>query len=155
VRSREQISDSSVRKQTAGDVVLLTVPLKPEYFQLVRLAAAGLGAHAALDQELTDDLKLAVSEACACLLRSAEDGEVGPGEKESVINVRFELSADGWEIRVSADGVSSLCGLDSTEFSPLSEEALRVKVMQALVDEVESVADEGGLHYLRLRKGFS
>jgi serine/threonine-protein kinase RsbW len=160
VRSREEISDPNVRDMTAGDTVLLTVPLKPEYVQLVRLAVAGLGAHAELGREVTDDVKLAVSEACACLLRVVEnqrDGEAEAGEAEAgtTLTVRFDLCADGWEIKVSAESLTTTCALDTSELSPLSEEALRVKVMQALMDEVESIAEDRGVRFLRLRKALS
>jgi anti-sigma regulatory factor (Ser/Thr protein kinase) len=61
-----------------GRTVRLTIPAKPEYITLSRLALAGLSRVRDFSDETLADLKLALTEACSNSVRHAyRDGE-GP-----------------------------------------------------------------------------
>ena len=51
--------------------VVLEVPAKPEYLLLARLAATGVGRSAGASEETVADLKLAITEAVANVVRHA------------------------------------------------------------------------------------
>ena len=82
-----------------GDVnesrtVRLTIPAKPEYITLSRLALSGLSRVRPLADETLADLKLALTEACSNSVRHAygDDGgqvEIGGGAHGRGSRLRF------------------------------------------------------------------
>ena len=135
--------------------ISLVIPRKAEYIGLCRLIAGVVGARDMLDEEVIADVKLAVSEACTCFLWGPEgspprtdDGSAG---KPSSLRVDFDISPDAWEITVSdPDGVHRLT--PAAGQGPMSEEALGLTIITALVDSIERIdSDEGG-SVLRLMK---
>ncbi len=85
-------------EQEAGDEdshrteqIELTIPARPEYVAVVRLAAAGIAARMLFSYDDIEDLKIAVSEACAAAVQAG-------GEH---VAVRFGLAPDRLEIRVA------------------------------------------------------
>jgi serine/threonine-protein kinase RsbW len=56
---------------TGSDVVLLTVPADGAYLGVLRTAAAGLAARLQFTLDEIEDLRIAVDEACAMLIRLA------------------------------------------------------------------------------------
>src|SRR2546428_579703 len=82
-----------------GPSVRLTIPAKPEYITLVRLALSGLSRLRPLSEETLGDMKLAVTEACSNSVRHGY-GEEGEG----VVDVVYELQPDRLVIQVAADG---------------------------------------------------
>lgn len=69
----------------------LTIPARPEYVGVVRLAAAGIAGRMLFSYDDIEDLKIAVSEACAQAVQAG-------GEQ---VAVRFDVAADRLEIRVA------------------------------------------------------
>ena len=65
--------------------VRLTIPAKPEYITLSRLALSGLSRVRPLAEETLADLKLALTEACSNSVRHAYD------EKGGHVSISFEL----------------------------------------------------------------
>src|SRR6184192_1368402 len=92
----------SVHAHTAnvadGPTVRLTIPAKPEYITLVRLALSGLSRLRTLSEETLGDLKLAVTEACSNSVRH------GYGDGEGVVEILYELQPDRLVIEVADDG---------------------------------------------------
>src|SRR5437660_12605949 len=82
-----------------GPSVRLTIPAKPEYITLVRLALSGLSRLRPLSEEILGDLKLAVTEACSNSVRHGygEDGE-------GVVEILYELQPDRLVVEVVDDG---------------------------------------------------
>ena len=81
-----------------GRTVRLTIPAKPEYITLSRLALAGLARVRPLADETLADLKLALTEACSNSVRHAyEDGE-------GHVDISFELRDDRLIVEVADDG---------------------------------------------------
>ena len=112
--------------------VRLTIPAKPEYITLSRLALAGLSRVRNLGDDTLADLKLALTEACSNSVRHAYGG--GDGH----VDISFELLEDRLIVEV-ADGGS---GFEPDELSPkgseeLSEGGLGIAIIHSIADEVE------------------
>ena len=113
--------------------VRLTIPAKPEYITLSRLALAGLSRVRPLPEETLADLKLALTEACSNSVRHAYD------EAGGHVSICFELHDDRLIVEVTDDG---------TGFAPaaadgdgagaeLSEGGLGIAIIRSIADEVE------------------
>lgn len=118
-----------------GDVVTLSVPAATGYVSLVRSVAAGLAARLDLDLDHVEDLRLAVSEACAVLLPlSADSG-------------RIEVT-----LRVQDGGVAVDLQTATAASSVLADDSFAWTVLEALADEVASTVTDG-VASIRLRFG--
>src|SRR5919109_5307475 len=80
-------------------VVRLTIPARPEYITLCRLALTGIARLRSLSDELVADLKLALTEAASNSVRHAY-GEADVG----VVEICYELLPDRLVIEVTDDG---------------------------------------------------
>ncbi len=74
--------------------VVLSVPADSIYLSVVRTAAAGLGARLDFTLDDIEDLRIAVDEACALLLKQARG--------DSTLDVAFTLDLDSLRARVTA-----------------------------------------------------
>ena len=81
-----------------GRTVRLTIPAKPEYITLSRLALAGLSRVRDFSDETLADLKLALTEACSNSVRHAYE------EGEGRVDISFELRDDRLIVEVADDG---------------------------------------------------
>jgi serine/threonine-protein kinase RsbW len=123
-----------------GRVVRLTIPAKPEYISLSRLALAGLSRVRDFSDETLADLKLALTEACSNSVRHAYDG--GEGHVE----ISFELRDDRLIVEVADDGA----GFEPPEIASnggaadLSEGGLGIAIIRSIADEVEIGGGPGG-----------
>ena len=131
----------------AGDgipTVRLTIPAKPEYITLVRLALSGLSRLRPLGEETLGDMKLAVTEACTNSVRH------GYQEGEGRVEILYELQPDRLVVEVADDGP----GFDATGDRPteenLAEGGLGIAIIKAVSDEFESGERSDG-HGSRLR----
>src|SRR5262245_66692135 len=95
----------------AGRVVRLTIPARPEYIALCRLALTGLAHLRPISDELVADLKLALTEATSNSVRHAY------GETEGTVEISYELTGDLLSIEVSDDGE----GFDPAEDTDLGD----------------------------------
>jgi len=126
--------------------IRLTIPAKPEYITLGRLALTGIARLRAepFPQEVLGDLKLALTEACTNSVRHAyADGE-------GTVEILYELHADHLVVEVSDRGEGfeppEKLGRVLTE-SELSEGGLGIAIIAALADEFEiSERADGGSH---------
>ncbi len=128
-------------------VVALTIPARPEFIALGRLALTGLARTRALSQEVVADLKLALTEACSNSVRHAYDeGRLG------VVRIRYELSPDKIVIEVDDEG----SGFDPETIAQAQEEldegGLGIAIIRALTDELEIGARPEGGSRLRFTK---
>jgi len=145
----------------SGEAVVLEIPARAEYLALCRLAVAGLGAAAGLEEDEVADLKVAVSEACSSFV--AKKGDSGSGEDHvtleaassqdpATLKIDFTLAADSWTVditgpathpagRPSTGGGTGDEGVgdeSSGDESAEDESDLGMMVMQAMVSEVRS-----------------
>jgi serine/threonine-protein kinase RsbW len=128
-------------------VVALTIPARPEFIALGRLALTGLARTRALSQEIVADLKLALTEACSNSVRHAYDeGRLG------VVQIRYELGPDRMVIEVDDDG----SGFDPQTIrraqAELDEGGLGIAIIRALTDDLEIGARPEGGSRLRFTK---
>jgi serine/threonine-protein kinase RsbW len=124
--------------QAASDSVRLTIPAKPEYITLVRLALTGLAGLRSLPDETLGDLKLAVTEAASNSVRHAY------GNGDGTVEVVYELEQDRLTVEVNDDGQGFVHPAARTDRSELDEGGLGIAIIQALADEFEVGARPGG-----------
>ena len=113
-------------------LVRLTIPAKPEYITLSRLALAGLARVRRFGDDTLADLKLALTEACSNSVRHAYGG--GDGH----VDISFELLEDRLIVEVVDDGT----GFEPDDVSAngrdeLSEGGLGIAIIRSIADEVE------------------
>lgn len=113
--------------------VRLTIPAKPEYITLSRLALSGLSRVRPFADETLADLKLALTEACSNSVRHAYDGDGGH------VSISFELRDDRLIIEVADDGTGfqpETADKNGDE-AELSEGGLGIAIIRSIADEVE------------------
>ena len=136
------------RMSDEGRLVSLTIPARPEYITLGRLALTGIAGLRPLSDETLHDLKRALTVACTNSVRHAyHDG--GEGKVEIV----YELEPDSLAVEVGDDGpgFEPAARLADGE-SELAEGGLGIAIIRALADEVEIGDRSGGGSRLRFVK---
>ena len=136
-------------------VVNLSIPAKPEYVVLCRLALAGVLRDQRFSEEAVADLKLALSEACSNSVRHAyptQDGDAGH------VRVLFRLLDDRVVLGISDDGD----GFDENDdmiTEPLpdgtvvaGEGGMGISLIKAVVDEFKLERPKAGGTCLTLTK---
>lgn len=144
-------SISVAREGTASvereGVVALTIPARPEFIALGRLALTGLARTRALSQEVVADLKLALTEACSNSVRHAYDEG-----RRGIVQIRYELSPEKFVIEVDDEG----SGFDPQTIERAQEEldegGLGIAIIRALTDELEIGSRPEGGSRLRFTK---
>jgi serine/threonine-protein kinase RsbW len=127
-----------------SSTVRLTIPAKPEYITLVRLALSGLSKLRPLSEEALGDLKLAVTEACTNSVRHGyENGE-------GVVEILYELQPDRFVVEVSDDGPGFDASGDRPSEDNLAEGGLGIAIIKAVSDEFEA-GDRAEGHGSKLR----
>ena len=131
-----------------GRSVRLTIPAKPEYITLGRLALTAIAGVRPVSDETLHDLKLALTEACTNSVKHAY-GEDGVGS----VDIVYELLADRLAVEVGDAG----SGFDPNADHPGADDALEegglgIEIIRALTDEVEIGEREGGGSRLRFVK---
>ncbi len=129
----------------AAEIVEVTIPPKPEFVSVARLTAATVAARQSFTYDEIEDLKIAVSEACAALIVAGTEG--------TPLTLRFAWEADALEIRIETGGPGvELAAVSPQTKQPLDETRLGVFLMQCLVDEVDVGRGAQGKAGLRLVK---
>jgi serine/threonine-protein kinase RsbW len=139
---------------TALAAVRLTIPAKPEYITLGRLALTALSRVRPVSDETLSDLKVALTEACTNSVRHAyRNGRRGH------VEILYELEPDRLAIEVVDDGsgieLDDIPDLEGDNIDELTEGGLGIALIKALADEVEISDREGGGSRLRFVKFFA
>jgi serine/threonine-protein kinase RsbW len=134
-----------------GQAIRLTIPAKPEYITLGRLALTGISRLRAepLSAEVLGDLKLALTEACTNSVRHAY------GDGTGLVNILYELHSDRLVVEVSDSGEgfeASSARAASVDDAELAEGGLGIAIIEALSDELEIGEGDGGGSRLRFVK---
>ena len=131
-----------------GRSVRLTIPARPEYITLGRLALTAIAGVRPLSDETLHDLKLALTEACTNSVKHAY-GEDGRGS----VDIVYELLSDRLAVEVGDAGSGfELRNGEAGEGDELAEGGLGIEIIRALTDEVEIAEREGGGSRLRFVK---
>ena len=124
---------AAVSDAAQDKIVRLTIPAKPEYIALSRLALTGLARVRPLPPDTLADLKLALTEACSNSVRHAY------GDAEGHVEIRFELQDDRLVVEVTDDGTGF--GLAESvgtgDGDELTEGGLGIAIIRSIADEVE------------------
>src|SRR5438067_5392881 len=94
-------ADSTAHRADGDEArtVRLTIPARPEYITLCRLALTGISRLRPLSEELLADLKLALTEAASNSVRHAYGDHTG-----GLVEIVYELHPDRLVIEVSDEG---------------------------------------------------
>jgi serine/threonine-protein kinase RsbW len=115
-----------------GRSVRLTIPARPEYISLGRLALSAIAGVRPVSDETLHDLKLALTEACTNSVRHAyADG------REGEVEILYELGPDRLVVEVGDEGSGFELGELRPEGSDLEEGGLGIAIIRAVSDEVE------------------
>jgi serine/threonine-protein kinase RsbW len=133
--------------------ICLTIPAKPEYITLGRLALAGLALlrPQQLSAEVVADLKLALTEACTNSVRHAY------GEAGGVVEITYELHRDTLVVEVVDEGGGFEPGTQAVELPSVARDDLSVgglglAIIDAVSDELAIGKRAGGGSTLRFVK---
>jgi serine/threonine-protein kinase RsbW len=134
--------------------IRLTIPAKPEYITLGRLALTGIARlrPEPLRQEVLGDLKLALTEACTNSVRHAYAGG------EGTVQILYELHDDKLVIEVVDEGEGFQPPSEPSNAladEELSEGGLGIAIIEALADEFEIRERAQGGSFLRFVKHLS
>ena len=122
---------------TGENAIRLTIPAKPEYITLGRLALTGLSRLRPLSQETVADLKLALTEACTNCVRHAYPGGHG------FVEILYDLQPDRLVIEIVDDGAGFDPGPRDAS-GDLSEGGLGIAIIESIADELEIGKREDG-----------
>ena len=121
--------------------VSLTIPAKPDYVVLARLALSAVCRMAPLELESAADLKLAITEAATFLMGGDRRSEAREDEDAAQMHFSFDLQDDEIVVEVR--------GSEQRTFSEEERELSRA-IIDATVDGCEY---DGGTMRLRKRLG--
>ncbi len=130
-------------------VVTLTIPAKPEYITLSRLALTGLSHVRPLAEETLAELKLALTEATSNSVRHAY------ANGEGRVQISFELCEDRLVVEVSDDGSGFPPDARRERASreeELSEGGLGIAIIRSIADELVLDSEPQGGSRLRFVK---
>ena len=145
---------AAVNGQGHVQAIRLTIPAKPEYITLGRLALTGIARVRAepLGQEVLGDLKLALTEACTNSVRHAY------GDADGTVEIVYELHPDKLVVEVAdeGEGFQPPTGRGAAFVDDeLSEGGLGIAIIEALADEFEIRERAQGGSSLRFVKRLS
>jgi serine/threonine-protein kinase RsbW len=129
-----------------ANVIRLTIPAKPEYITLCRLALTGLARVRSFPDELIADMKLALTEACSNSVRHAYD------ETEGSVEILYELQADRLIVEVCDEGSGFDVDTNGGENEGLTEGGLGIAIIRSIADELDIERRETGGSRLRFVK---
>jgi len=143
--------DSAQNGHAGAPAIRLTIPAKPEYITLGRLALTGIARLRVepVPAEVLGDLKLALTEACTNSVRHAY------GDGAGLVHIVYELHSDKLVVEVSDSGegfeppAGRAAELHTDE---LAEGGLGIAIIEALSDELEIGEGDGGGSRLRFVK---
>jgi serine/threonine-protein kinase RsbW len=128
------------------NVIRLTIPAKPEYITLCRLALTGLGRVRSFSDELMADMKLALTEACSNSVRHAYGEELGS------VEISYELQSDRLVVEVCDNGSGFDPETNGELGDALTEGGLGIAIIRSIADELAIERRESGGSRLRFVK---
>lgn len=116
--------------------MVLSVPARPEWTMVLRMAVSGVCALYDLPLDVMDDLKTAIDESCELLLHQDYAAET--------LTLRCQMLQDGLHVCLSAQerSAQACCDAADPDISRL--------IIGTLVKEVALEKDESGVHCVRM-----
>ena len=120
------------------DVIKLEIPCSAEFVAIARKAVEGIASRLALTDEQTEDLKLAVGEACTNAIKFSEPGK-------SAVRVLYRIERDRLEIEVRNTGTRFTGNEDPCKpaVESLPEGGLGLYLIDQVMDELKISCDGG------------
>ena len=120
-----------------ADLLKFSIPGKPEYVQMVRLAIGSIAGKANYDMEAVEDIKVAVAEACKNIFCHGQ---------ESFLS-RYEIACEINKEDMRIDVTDTCDGPGPKKFNKPCDQCpdegnLGVAVIESLMDEVTISIDE-------------
>jgi len=126
-------------ESSATGALSLKIPGDAQYIGIARLAVSGLANQLDIPYDEAEDLKLAVTEACSHILRSAR------GRLD--LEIACEFSEDLLQIKVKSAPETRLASADAQPIDYATaanngDPELGIYLLEALMDKVEMETDE-------------
>ena len=135
-----------------ADKLKLSVPGKPEYLGVVRLAVSSAANAAGFAVEDIEDITIAVSEVCTRIFCS---------NNSSSYEVSCEMGENGMLISIDDIGDNRVedmrpcfCLPVTSLFPDVYDPSISMILLNALMDEVDIFSCSGGDIMIRMRKGY-
>jgi serine/threonine-protein kinase RsbW len=129
--------------------VELSIPGRPEYVGVARLAILGVASRMRFSYDEVEDIRLAVGEACTTAIERAQ----GAGVAGQEIHVRCLIDSSKLVVEVSDTGPSPEVDLTPSLDGALDERTLGSVLIRILMDDVTTLTDpETGYRVVRMVK---
>ncbi len=116
--------------------MVLTVPAKPDWALVLRMAVAGVGGLYDLPVDLLEDLRTAIDESCELLLHQDYAAET--------LTLRCQMRTDGLHVCLSAQERSAVSAAETADAD------ISRLIIGTLVKEVSLEQDESGVHCVHM-----
>ena len=130
-----------------SDLLRFSIPGKPDYVQMVRLAIASVAGKAKFDMEAIEDIKVSVGEACKNITCHGHEGWAASyGVDCELFDTRIVITVTdncGCHDLVKGERPCRVCP---------DEGNLAIFVIQSLMDEAEFTEDDEGNKCIRMVK---
>ena len=137
---------ASPEGRTDLEQLRLSIPPEPGYIAMARMFAASVARHLGCDEDVVEDVKVAISEACTNSVKAhRETGNADPIDLRARIgegDVTFEIVDSGGGF--DADLHKAVSESAATPASGLYEGSLGLQLIRALFPETEIVTNDGG-----------
>jgi len=84
------------------DSALITIPSDPKYLSVIRSVTVAMGGLCRMTDSVIEDVKLAVDEACANVIKHAYRGDT----RQKIV-VKFKLREKGFEVIIEDSGIKA------------------------------------------------
>ena len=118
-----------------NELIKLQFPINPAYVSSARLTVSSIANRLSFDIDETEDLKSAVSEACAYIIKRLSKRQSAVSE-DAVFVICFSLSRNEMKIDIEAT--------DSAGIENENPDEMSLKMIKALVDAFEIMEPETG-----------
>ena len=132
---------------TLSQPVSIEIPAKPEYAGIARLIVAGFAGLLGFDSETTEDIKIAVSEACTNAIMQLHKQS---RSEDMVVGISAYTNDDNLVIDVEypAKGIPHVEKPDSES----QKKDLAMSILTSIMDEVDTITAQNQGVILRLVK---
>jgi len=129
------------------DLLRFSIPSKPEYVGVARLAISSIANRAGFDYEAIEDIKVAVAEGCTNAICHGKNSECQNYDIECTVETNKLI------IQIKDNG----CGFDTAKYSEpnlevLKEKGMGIYIIKTLMDEVEVLKNNNSGTILKMTK---